>query len=138
MSTAKMTKPYQCNFIDEDGKACGQSFRDKWDLNRHTKGRHNNERNYTCEECDETFKYPANLAKHVKSVHTMERPFPCPEEHCPMAFLTNSALLDHLGSSSHPQPGVKWIKCRQCFEPFETMYARKKHEVRFCELRPSA
>ena len=92
---------------------CGKTFFSTYQLKRHQKDTHENERSFVCDVCPKSFKQKPHLISH-KSIHSGEKKFLCKTEGCDKAFTKEWTLVQH----ERIHTGVKPYQCKQCAVSF--------------------
>ncbi|KAL5276749.1 GTF3A family protein [Megaselia abdita] len=106
--------------------SCDKAFDSAFNLERHSKRRHENPLTYKCDQCQSEFRRKIKLKYHVISVHTKEYPFKC--EKCGKQFITENFFKKH---------NCKTYICDVCQGYFEkwTQLCEHKRTSSTCALK---
>ena len=81
-------------------KKCNTSFTRKYDLDKHVKVVHLNERPHKCNLCLSKFGHQGSLTKHIRAVHHKLKPFTC--LYCGQRFSESGNLNKHTARKHTP------------------------------------
>jgi len=101
---------------------CGRAFRQRYNLTRHIKTVHENQREFHCEYCEASFKLKSHMLTHVKLIHLKEKLFACPV--CDRKFGTVANMQRH-HQETHEH--VRQFKCDICGSSFSSKFNLSRH-----------
>jgi KRAB domain-containing zinc finger protein len=106
--------------LDLSCKACGEAFKNIYELRVHTVKQHNTEvPKYTCPKCNSSFLRKHKLMKHLETAHAVGD-FMC--EICGISFSNEEELECHYLVHEYPT-----LNCQICNKSFATNNALKMH-----------